>query len=143
MEEYRQRFEDNIMQFTTNKSANYDQTPTFPDFVRYLITTRKIFETHWRPLTRLLQPCDFHYNFIGKIETIEDDSRYIFQNIFGDPSFTLPRKNWADKKHDGRKYTKSLQEYYSELTPQELTDVIDMYKDDFDVFGYEKIVPIS
>ena len=39
------------------------------------------------------------------------------------------------------KDAKSIQQYHNELTSQELADVIDIYKDDFTIFGYEKIVP--
>ena len=141
---YRERYEDVIIKFSTNKTAIHDKNLTFRDFVRYIIATRekaKDFDVHWKPLALLLQPCQFHYNFIGKLETIEDDSKYIFQNLFGDPSLTLPRKNIGAvrKQHT---CTKSIQEYYHELTSQELTDIIDVYTDDFAMFGYDKIVPV-
>ena len=138
-----QKFRDQIMTFSTNKSTNSDKNITFRDFVRYVIATQNLANNsniHWQPLTQSLQPCQLHYNFIGKIETIDDDSKYVFQNVFHDPSLILPRRNSADLRKV-RKYTKSIQEYYNELTSQELADVIDIYEDDFAIFGYEKIVP--
>ena len=87
-----------------------------------------------------MQPCQLYYNFIGKIETLDDDSKYVFQNVFHDPSLILPRRNSADLKK-ASKYTKFMQEYYDELTSEELADVIDIYADDFAIYGYEKFVP--
>ena len=134
---------DEILTFSTNKSTNSDKYIAFPDFVRYIIAARNLgnkLNYHWRPLTLLLQPCQLHYNFIGKIETLVDDSKYVFQNVFHDPSLILPRRNSANLKKV-RNYTKSIQEYYDELTSEELADVIDIYEDDFAIFGYEKFVP--
>ena len=138
-----QTLRDEILTFSTNKSTNSDKYITFPDFVRYVIAAQNLgnnLNIHWRPLTLLLQPCQLYYNFIGKIETLDDDSRYIFQNVFHDPSLILPRRNSADLRKASN-YTKSIQEYYDELTSEELADVIDVYKDDFAIFGYEKFVP--
>ena len=145
--DYQEMYGYEIMKFSENKTTNYGENITFRDFVRYIIVTRKrakYFNIHWKPFTLLLQPCQFDYNFIGNLETLQNDSEYIFQNLFRDPSLTLPRKNIANSKNDsGKIYTKSIQEYYNELTSQELAGIIEVYKDDFSIFGYEEIVPVS
>ena len=148
--DYRKALENEIMKHSTNKTAKHDKSLgkpiSFRDFVRYIIHTEKPkvqFNRHWMPLTLLLQPCQMRFDFIGKLETIGSDSSYIFQNLFRDSSLTLPRLNAADKKKKAsRTYTKSIQEYYNELTAQELVAVIDVYKDDFEVFGYSKTVSV-
>ena len=137
-----QKYRGPIVAFLTNKTTNSDMHITFRDFVRYIIATRKqggVFDVHWKPLTLLVQPCQLHYNFIGKLETINDDSKYIFQHFYHDMSLIFPRQNTGDSRK--YKHAKSIQEYYDELTSQELADVIDIYKDDFTIFGYEEIVP--
>ena len=145
-EEYKQIYGDQIRKFSANNHTDSDTNLTFRDFVRYIIATRnqaQYFDVHWKPLTLSLQPCQFQYDFIGHLETTEDDSEYIFQNLFHNSSFTLPRENLAMMRIGSRTYTKSIREYYNELTAEELVDIIDVYKYDFDVFGYEKIVPVT
>ena len=145
VERHRRMYGDKIRKFSTNKTISYNNNVTFGNFVRYIISEKrkaKHFDIHWRPLTLLLQSCQFHYNFIGRYETIEDDSEYIFQHLFREPSLTLPKANMANMKNDTDKYAKSIQEYYNELTYQELAEIINVYKDDFAVFGYNKTVPV-
>ena len=95
---FRQRYGDEIMKYSTDKPTSSGKDLTFRDFVRYIIATRKKakrFNIHWKPLTLLLQPWQFHYNFIGKLETLQCDSQYIFQNLFHDSSLTLPKKKFS------------------------------------------------
>ena len=142
---FRRKYGHKIRKFSTNQTISYNNNLTFGNFVRYIIAEQqkaKDFDIHWRPLTFLLQSCQFHYNFIGKYETLEDDSQYILQHLFREPSLTLPKENIANMKKDKYKYAKSIQEYYNELTSQELAGIIDVYKDDFAVFGYKKTVPV-
>ena len=117
----------------------------FRAFVKYVIATqdhKDTFNIHWRPLIYRVHPCQIHYDFIGKFETIQNDTRYIFKHFFHDASLSLPLSNSASTKTKKRQtYKKSVKEYYAELTPKELEDIISVYSDDFEVFGYPRTVP--
>ena len=54
----------------------YDTTPTFQEFVSYLLTTDVAkYNSHWLPVYLLCRPCTLPYTIIAKTETIERDSR--------------------------------------------------------------------
>ena len=57
-------------------SPCYDDV-TFEDFIKMVITEIKddtnFVDVHWSPYHMLCRPCDIHYNFIGKLETEEQD----------------------------------------------------------------------
>ena len=54
----------------------YGTTPTFPEFVLYLLATDVAkYNSHWLPIHLLCRPCSFPYTIVAKTETIERDSR--------------------------------------------------------------------
>ena len=118
----------------------------FRVFVKYVIATKgdkATFNVHWRPLISHLHPCHIHYDFIGKLETIQNDTRFLFNHFFHSPSLSLPSRNMASKAHkEHKQYKKYVKEYYAELTPKELEDIISVYSDDFEIFGYPRMIPV-
>ena len=63
--------------------STYGTTPTFQEFVSYLLATDVAkFNSHWLPIHLLCRPCSFHYTIVAKTETIERDSRKSFFFIF-------------------------------------------------------------
>ena len=152
MDQYQRRYREVIYKETKYRPPGSDEQNktdipvSFRAFVKYVIATqddKATFNVHWRPLISHLHPCQIHYDFIGKMETIQNDTRYIFKHFFHNPSLSLPRRNMASKAHEeSQQYKKSAKEYYAELTPKELEDIISVYSDDFEIFGYPRMVPV-
>ena len=149
---YQRRYREAIYKKTKYRLARSDEQKKrdipvpFRAFVKYIIATqddKATFDEHWRPLASHLQPCQIHYDFIGKLETVQNDTRFLFKHFFHNPSLSLTRRNMASKKRkESEQYKKSAKEYYAELTPKELEDIISVYNDDFEIFGYPRMIPV-
>ena len=60
----------------------YGKTPTFTEFVSYLLATDSAdYNIHWIPIHILCRPCSLHYTIVAKTETIGRDSRKVFYFI--------------------------------------------------------------
>ena len=116
---------------------------TFKEFIQFVIhehkagNFNKAYE-HWLPITSICSPCFIRYDFIGKMETLIRDSQYIlkqtkleYQNLFpakGADSWGISRKR--QKEND------VINEYFTQLGKEELAELYEMYKGDFEAFGY-------
>ncbi|NES22553.1 MAG: sulfotransferase family protein, partial [Symploca sp. SIO3E6] len=104
---------------------------TFADFVRYICQQDvAAMEVQWRPYT-LLTGNDFvDYDFIGKVETFDQDISYLFDKI-GAPDYIYyhieSKLNTTQKKNCQNFWTDTLANM-----------VYEKYQSDFENFGYEK-----
>ena len=111
---------------------------TFKEFALYVIDQHRNgrhMNIHWRPFWDLCRPCQRHYDFIGKIETMDTDADYVFRTYLGQtnpPKF--PRRN--------AKWSQNALRHFQQLDQNELDALIDVYKKDFEIFGYEKTIPV-
>ena len=87
------------------------------------------FNMHWRQYTDLCFPCDIDYDFIGKMDTILQDSQAVLSHF--NTSIQLPYAN-ANKRHTH----KILSEFYKDVPLADTKRIIDIYKKDFQLFGY-------
>lgn len=66
-------------------------------------------------------------DYIGKFETLDEDFRFISRKLEVDT--TLPKLNTTKHEHFSKYYTEELS-----------TKVHNVYKEDFELFGYQKIL---
>lgn len=72
----------------------------------------------------------FHrYDFIGKYETLADDSKYILDQIGAPPSLHFPEVVPS-------KTSAVVETYFDSLSAQQQKDLIRIYQDDFRIFDY-------
>uniref|UniRef100_A0A0P4WGY9 Carbohydrate sulfotransferase n=2 Tax=Scylla olivacea TaxID=85551 RepID=A0A0P4WGY9_SCYOL len=102
----------------------------FPEFVSYLIDTKKEqFNEHWALVSSLCNPCDVKYDYIGKYETLADDSKYILEQIGAPPSLHFPEVVPS-------RTSAVVESYFNSLTAQQQSDLVKIYQDDFQIFDY-------
>ena len=79
---------------------------SFHGFLRYVSQEdgEKHLNAHWRSISLLCQPCRFVYNYILDIETAQDDSKFVFEELRFETR--LP------KDHRSSKTNKKSLEYY-------------------------------
>lgn len=104
---------------------------TFRQFVHYLISQKFTarFNDHWRPFHECCLPCHVHYDFIGHLETLEEDSRYVIDEL-GFRSKQLP--SWYVNYNASRLVTKM----FANVTTSEIRRLAYIYRLDFVLFGY-------
>jgi len=124
---------------------------TFPAFITRILsewTSKHTANEHWRPYYVNCDYCDIKYDFIGRVENFEYDFNYIAkkanislhslpENIIhyhasgSHKSYSALRpvsKNDKDEK---------VINYFSQLNVGQLEGLYNMYKVDFEMFGYK------
>ena len=109
----------------------YDNIPTFREFVQYVTDTPwNQFNSHWYPIYMLCMPCHIDYTIIGKMDTIETDSKNLFKAL--KINATLPHYH----KSNANKSSPHVKTYFNTLDRDLLNKLVHMYKPDFYLFDY-------
>jgi hypothetical protein len=108
---------------------------TFPEFVTFVIDEwkkmKRPLDAHWRPIFDLCLPCEMQFHFIGKFETLNRDVDYLLRKL---NETDLSRLFAGQPK---AKTTSSLwKESMKQISLQQLSDLNQMYANDFRLFGY-------
>ena len=68
----------------TEKSIMCGHDATFEEVVRYFLDAQKTptnQDSHFLPIFEQCRPCDINYNYIGKLETFEEDTTYLLNKF--------------------------------------------------------------
>ncbi|XP_022108136.1 carbohydrate sulfotransferase 14-like [Acanthaster planci] len=120
-------------QNATKESLATGSDVTFPEFVRYLVNAKVVnFDGHWQPIYKMVLPCAMRFDYIGKLETGENDAKYILQKAKVDHliHFMETKRNVS---HDAAIF----EHYYSQIPSADLVKLYKIYEPDFQLFGYE------
>ncbi|XP_018009388.1 carbohydrate sulfotransferase 11 [Hyalella azteca] len=113
--------------------------PLFKDFAEYLIDTVKVpvladaaayesFNSHWRPFFLNCQVCDLSYEYIVKMETWNDDLSYLL------PKYHI---EYVEKAYGDILNSSDVSFQYFKTLPELLVlKLYEIYKIDFELFGY-------
>ena len=117
---------------------------TWPEFVDYLTHPEeraKIekdwhFSDHWREMYKICSPCTINYDFIGKLETVNTDAKYLLKTwgVEGKVSYLSSETSRPTNSSSRATYDK----YFGNLGKQEITKLWDLYKMDYELFNYTK-----
>ena len=84
---------------------------------------------HWGTYWRACFPCDIQYDYILKLETIEEDSEWLF-NKFNITQIAYPKGNSRPSN------TTLLETRLTEISNPLQKAVYQYLKEDYDLFGY-------
>ena len=126
-----------IRKFRKTKPSNpkYEKVPTFREFVEYLveIPLHKWHDMHWILMYLLCLPCHIEYNIIGRTNNLRMDSENIFKMLKINMSLPHTHESQLNTSTDTR-----VERYYGTLNKTLMEKLIDIYKLDFYLFGYNK-----
>ena len=111
---------------------------TFEEFVRYIIDSYKEdgirnFDEHWGSFTELCNICYAEFDYIGKYESLIDDSRNILTLLNVTDFIKFPENNTDNyKKRSG----KLISDYFKMVPRRNILQLYEVYKYDFEAFGY-------
>ncbi|XP_013382381.1 carbohydrate sulfotransferase 11-like [Lingula anatina] len=107
---------------------------TFPEYIQYVIDTKKHPDIHWGIQHSLCHPCSVDYDVIGRYETIVEDSNNLLK-MLGIDEITYPQ---SDNVDFAKYKTKDLvSKHFKTLKPWMIKELQTMYKTDADIFGYD------
>jgi hypothetical protein len=128
------------------RRARERDTPTFNEFVQYLIDPATAaegpFNPHWRLQAEMCQPCSaVDYDFIGHFETLQADADFVLRSVLGPSASSVVKFPDTDRDNpvdDKRKRSTSLvKQFFSDVPKQQQWKLMEVYGADFDLFGYE------
>ncbi|KAM5229086.1 carbohydrate sulfotransferase 12 [Ctenodactylus gundi] len=109
---------------------------TFAHFIQYLLDPRTErlapFNEHWRQVYRLCHPCQIDYDFVGKLETLDEDAAQLLRLLRADADLRFPpsyRNRTASSWEDG---------WFSQIPLAWRRQLYQLYEADFVLFGYPK-----
>ncbi|XP_053330321.1 carbohydrate sulfotransferase 8-like [Spea bombifrons] len=115
---------------------------TFEEFVSYiLLGDPNKWDIHWLPMHRLCDPCNIHYDFFGKYETIKEDADYVLRAIGAPERMTYP----SVKHYPNESRTNDMMSgmHFRNLSRPLVDRLIDIYKLDFNLFEYSPLDVIA
>ncbi|XP_050811956.1 carbohydrate sulfotransferase 9-like [Gopherus flavomarginatus] len=116
------------------KNKNSTEKVIFQESVNFILTkNQEHLDIHWKPMFLLCDPCNIHYDILGKFETLEQDFEHVLRNI-GTPE-DLHYSNL--KTHSSEKRTSGdiTLEYLRKLISEQIEKIKKLYQMDFALFN--------
>ena len=121
----------------SNESRALGNDVTFKEFVQYLVypqidkNQKEItFDHHWERFYNLCHPCLIKYNWIGKYESMNEDSDNVLKIIGA--NITYPKAPASSGKT-----IKLLPKQFATLPKELISKLYKVYQKDFEVFDYK------
>ncbi|XP_071507595.1 uncharacterized protein [Diadema antillarum] len=121
-----------------DEKATKNSTVTFREFVRAISDkSLNVVEKHWMPVYQTALPCDIEFDFIGKLETGRQDADEILRALKVDQLVHLEERDNASRVTETE-----LRRFYSQLSEEDMQGIQELYKPDFDLFGYNSTLKL-
>jgi len=144
-------------------NSSVADSPTFPEFVEYLIRTPpNLMDKHWAPYSKVCLPCNISYSAILRLETLQLDADWLFPRL----GLEKLRRPWeqvaggaagvvkVDKEsgeetvrvhggpggEGGASSASLMEKYFSQLEKSAIVRLYEKYSVDFRMFGYDSQV---
>ena len=118
------------LKYRTDKNDLTSRPATFVEFLRLYVDPSAKVNCHWENFEKLVQPCQYKYDFILKIEKIEEEASELLNRLNSKHSY--PR---------GKKHRKSMSErverHLKNVDISLLYKVYQKLKRDYEMFDYE------
>ena len=108
---------------------------SFPEFIQYF-SDNKTRNQHWRQYEKICHPCVIDYDFIGHYETLEEDAPLLLKVADIKESAKFPPIHKSTS-------TAQVVDYYSKVPVDVVKRIGELYRSDFEMFGYEYLGPIK
>ncbi|XP_059093986.1 carbohydrate sulfotransferase 14-like [Tigriopus californicus] len=130
----------------TTNSGRPNKEITFPIFVKFVIheTRENVISSgtqHWTPYTNLCQICRSRLDFVGHLETLNDDAELLIE-LFPALKDFVPTK--TNRVKDKTEHNASLRDdkdrtrnYLAQLDPDTRKELLQIFSVDCRLFGYD------
>ena len=102
---------------------------TFAEFIKFY-SSERYRDPHWLQYEQICHPCLVNYDFIGRLETLEEDTALLLKLTGLDERINIPKINQHTDPHE-------VLDYYSQVPPEYIIRIGEQYLNDFLMFGYE------
>ncbi|XP_021259359.1 carbohydrate sulfotransferase 9-like [Numida meleagris] len=117
------------------KNKNSSEKVSFQEFVSFITAKPpNTLDIHWKPMVLLCDPCNIHYDILGKYETLGLDSEQVLKAIGAPESLQYPSlKRYGSEKRTNGDITL---EYLRQLSSEQIEKIKELYQLDFLLFNY-------
>lgn len=109
---------------------------SFRHFIQYLLDphTEQLapFNEHWRQVHRLCHPCQIDYDFVGKLETLDQDAAQLLRLLKVDGRLHFP------PSYRNRTASSWEEDWFAQIPLAWRRQLYQLYEADFVLFGYPK-----
>jgi hypothetical protein len=119
--------------FHPENGSLYETVPQLSEFAEY-VSTGVRWNTHWDRIENECAPCQIHYDYIVRVESINDDLVDILALI--GTNLTLTEHHNLSKKKSGLKKLIPFHEF-DDVSDKHIDTLKKLYADDFRRFGYD------
>ncbi|XP_037670708.1 carbohydrate sulfotransferase 12 isoform X2 [Choloepus didactylus] len=109
---------------------------SFANFIQYLLDphteTLAPFNEHWRQVYRLCHPCQIDYDFVGKLETLDEDAAQLLRLLKVDQLLHFP------PSYRNRTASSWEEDWFAKIPLAWRQQLYKLYEADFVLFGYPK-----
>ncbi|KAL0992494.1 hypothetical protein UPYG_G00094030 [Umbra pygmaea] len=110
--------------------------PSFSEFVQYLLDPQTEsdvpFNEHWRQVYRLCHPCQIKYDFVGQLETVDEDAEQLLRLLKVDNVVNFPSSNRNRTASNWR------EDWFNSVPIEARRELYRVYEPDFRLFGYPR-----
>ncbi|KAG7459975.1 hypothetical protein MATL_G00216300 [Megalops atlanticus] len=110
--------------------------PSFSNFIQYLLdpqTEKDMpFNEHWKQVYRLCHPCQIDYDFVGKLETLDEDAEHLLRVLRVDNIVQFP------PSYRNRTASSWEWDWFANIPYESRRKLYKLYEGDFSLFGYPK-----
>ena len=129
------------MENPSNESLVNRQYATFKEFIRFLVDpdnwpTRT--DIHWNLYYNESRPCEIKFDFIGEFDQMGVETVYILKHLLDVDMSLIQNITWSPSKTHTR-----LLQYYSQVGKENIRKIWEIYKMDFELFGYRFPGPLQ
>ena len=102
----------------------------FHEFVQWVLDSpRAELNGHWQLATVSCLPCAIDYDFVGRFENFQNDLSGLIE------AAGVPSVSW-DLPFESHNTTARVHHYYSQLSRKQIRQLAEMYRPDYEAFGY-------
>ena len=113
---------------------------SFKEFIEWVINDVNVkidgANQHWKPFHEICKPCSYDWNFIGHYEFLSDDINYVRKLARAETLEPFPISQES-------KTSSELISYYSQVPPKWIMRLGEIYRADFEMFGYSFPGPLK
>eukprot|EP00079_Xenopus_tropicalis_P029108 XP_012824242.1 PREDICTED: carbohydrate sulfotransferase 9-like [Xenopus tropicalis] len=130
-----------LIKKTVRRHGDFEEKISFEEFVSFIVLENpNQRDIHWMPMVELCDPCNIHYDILGKYKTIKQDAAYVLRSI------RAPKHlKYSDTKHhpnESRTNNLITTKYLRSLPRKLLQKLINIYRLDFSMFEYNPLIEL-
>ncbi len=120
----------------TPRELKTGENITWNEWTTYLTNPTEVawFDDHWQEIYKMCSPCKVNYDYLGRLETIGDDAKYMLTSLDLQDKVSYPAKANSHPTNSSKTYDT----FFSQITKATLDKLWELYKLDFELFGYPK-----